>query len=226
MRRISLMRVLLAMTVLIPMGGTVSAQTPPEGSFSCRASLVRVGPNAEGNFLEPRVANDPATPCVADDDSIVPPTAAGPLLGTVAGEASTYEFPGGGAAFSSVVQVGILPPPGVAGVVGAFVGPATTYAIVDCSSGAPEFEGIAAASIVVVPPGIVVFAPPNNAHTHRTILGVGTLHLNHIQTTIGPESGMMLARAVWLETIGSAKASTGDVVVSESIAGYTGNPCP
>ena len=217
-------RTLKNLTIAILIGASLIAVVLPgradvgsPARFRCRGSLLRIGPNAAGRIVEPRIANKPGVPCVARESSVLPATLVGPAA-ALAGESTTYVTKCCRAAFSSIAQAVVFLPPGI------FTGQAATGAIVGCDKGAPFAEGFSDVSLVAVGP-VVVFAPPNSAHLHRMIPGVGKLHVNHVTRAIGAGGGHVLARAIWLEAKEDTKERVGDVVVSESIAGYDGDPC-
>jgi hypothetical protein len=183
----------------------------PTGAFSCRASAARVAGLPGLPTIEPFVANEPVVPCAADDGSLIGRTAIGPV-----GVAALFAFTepgrrGGWEAHAGVTAAAILLGPGI----GAQVVNSSAY--VKCVAGAPVLSSSSKVTNLVIGGVPVLNLPPG--HAHIVVPDVGTLHLN--ETISGP--GSVTRRALWLET---PSALLPEVVVAESHADFTGDPCP
>jgi len=202
--------------------------------FSCRASVVRVdftnegagGPLAQLGTIEPFVANAQDTPCATDDASIIKNgTALGPLgsLGLVF--ASTENTPNqSGTAEAGVLHLVLTLGNVVPGAPTVEVSVLTSNASATCANGEPQLSGESHVVQVKIADQTIEIPPPDaNGSNHMDIgpiplpapIGPITIHLNEETTT--PTS--ITEQALFVDT------GLVDVVVAESQADFTGNPC-
>lgn len=195
------------------------AQVQREGTFSCRASALRIDDGQpEGMAIEPIVANQ-SGPCedearqvinedlmgngvlqvlaVQTDATPDDPTTAAPADGD------------GGTALVDDVDLTLTDGMNTIRVAGA-----TARAAVTCTAGQPTLTGSSEVASVTLGTSVIDI-PPDQADTDIELGPLGTLHLNDQQVV----DGALTQRAVWLET------PLGNVVVAEAIADFAGNPC-
>ena len=181
----------------------------PRGEFSCRASAIRVSGIILIGTLEPFVANEGVVPCKSENDSLLSPGVAVGPVAAAAVEAITAAGPNGVGAFARVVGASVGIGPGIGAEV------LRANASVTCVGGSPVLGSDSKVARLIIGSSIPIDV---KNHSHITIPGVGTLHLNHTDTT--PNS--VTRRALWLAT---PSALLPDVVIAEAHADYTGNPC-
>jgi hypothetical protein len=213
-----------AALLLVAMFASVPATAADQ--FSCRASLVRVsgeGPLADVS-VEPVVANDQGDPCVAEAKGILDALGVADAPAPFGGD--TYELPGelgmiqilyaetatqagsSASARSGVAQV-LLTVPGAPPVAAEVL---TSRASATCEGGTPTFDS----SSQVLGLKIGDDAPVDvSEHQHVIDLGEVVLHVNEKTTT--PTS--VTQQALFLDT------PLVDVVIAESVADFSGDPC-
>jgi hypothetical protein len=211
----TLVRRCVAIAAVVAGCGVVpgAAQANPAGTFSCRASALRVSTLIN---LEPFVANAQQTPCVADSSGLVPPTTIGPVtLSVLTARTKTVPNTSAGAA-SSVAKVRIaLTPLGLLPlnitVIDAEV--LSTTADVSCVNGYPALDS----SSTILKLSINGQPVVNLNQTATIPLVLATVYLNENI----PGYNSVTRRALRI----SAPLLSLNVVVAESKAGFTGNPC-
>lgn len=180
-----------------------AAVAPAVGiSPSCRGSVARIE-RLLGQTIEPFVANGPGDPCVAARSGLIPETTVGPLTFVVAATQTFFDPPTKNArAQAAVLGVAIGAPTPPIAALAVF---STANAVCDFSSsfvGSSVVVGLSiAGNPIVVPPG----------HSHITIPGLATLHLNHVEYA----ADSVTARSIWLDL---GPAALPDVIVAESHA--------
>lgn len=180
-----------------------AAVAPAVGiSASCRGSIARVE-NLLGQTIEPFVANAQNVPCVSARSGLIPETTVGPLTFIVAAT-QTFDDAATKNARAQAAVLGLAigaPAPPIAALAvfstaNAFCGVPSSFV------GSSVVVGLSiAGNEVVVPPG----------HSHITIPGVATLHLNHVEHA----ANSVTARSIWLDL---APRALPDVIVAESHA--------
>ena len=191
------------------------------GSFSCRASLLRVdGKGLLGAVhLEPVVANRPGQPCSSEDAGLLNEEfdlkfpdleVALKLLW-----ADTYNKSG----HKAVAETGVAEVRVVVAGVPVEVEILTAEAGAVCRDNAAVLKGRSNVVHVRVG-GIEVDVPHDQDHKDIPLIGhlgvnVGTLHLNH--QVVG--TNQVTQQALFLDTF------LADVVIAEAIADVHGNPC-
>jgi hypothetical protein len=193
-----------------------AAAGPSGGTFSCKASAVRVA--LLGITLEPFVANAPDVPCVTDESGLINPTDVGPLRLSVL-SARTIANPGGkpgGYAASEVVDLqlpGSGDPFPLLPAIRAEV--LATSAAATCASGQPRFTSTS--RVVNLRIGSQVIAIPDNGEPFELDLLVAKIFVNErIQTAT-----RITRRALRI----SSPLLRLDVVAAESSANVEGQPC-
>jgi hypothetical protein len=205
---------------------TPSPTVGPPGTFSCRASAVRVEGNPvleallgeDGAPFEPFVANDDDSPCRTDSAELLDTgnTLSGPpgTLRVQVLDAET-DATNGADAEASVARVRITDAGGNVLLGARVIGSSATGR---CVNGSPDLSGESSvATVVLNGETIPVGAEPLDV----AIPGVGTLHLNY-QTEDG---GVLTQRAIFLDLDAPLEDVVGDVIVAESIVNFEGNPC-
>jgi hypothetical protein len=183
-------------------------ETPTTGSFSCRASAVRV----ELLELEPFIANDAQSPCADDSTGLIPQTVLGGAEGdpgslTIGVLNAITSDDGGGDAEAYVAKVELRDSTGAV-VIGANV--LRSSASASCDDGLTGNSSVAKVEIG----GEII----DISDASEIPLGpLGTLYLNWQENS----GGVLTQRALFLDS-----DVLGDVIVAESIAGIEGDPCP
>jgi hypothetical protein len=199
---------------VIPGAAQAAATNPTtSGTFSCRASALRVSTLIN---LEPFVANAQQTPCVAASSGLLPQTTIGPVTVSVL-TAKTSTMPNKSAsAAASVAKVRItltplgLLPLGIT-VIDAEI--LSTTADVSCVNGYPAINSSSTIAKLAINGQPVL----NLNQTAVIPLVLANVYLNeYVQ---GYNS--VTRRALRVSVLGQLL----EVVVAESTAGFTGNPC-
>ncbi|WP_034267315.1 choice-of-anchor P family protein [Haloechinothrix halophila] len=195
-----------------------------DGAFSCRASALRIdgSPLAPiiGDPFEPFVANADQDPCVTDDGSS--PLQGGSEQdfgsGSVKAAYATTDDSEGADANAGVAHVLIEGDPGF---VEATV--LDAHASGRCEGGQPVLSGGSTVATLNLN-GNPVALPPDNEHVEIPLGPLATLHLNWTETTQTEDGEVATFRALYLDA-GELEPATGDVIIGEAIADYSGNPC-
>jgi hypothetical protein len=210
----SIFAALATIAALAPVPAALAAP-PPQAqqtdSFSCRASGERVS-IPPLIFSEPIVSNKPGTPCADDDDSVAKAAVPG-VLTTGLLETSTDLNPGGvqGADADASVNNTTITLGGA--VIKAQV--LTSHADVRCGPNGPVLSG---SSKVV---GLNLNGTPINVIDQPVTIPANPLVVIAInEQTVSNGTLTQRALHVFSPLLGA------DVVVSEAIADYEGNPCP
>lgn len=185
---------------------TASAQT---GNFTCRASVIRAELPTGTTLLEPVASNRPNNPCVTDSDGLPSLNASVLGVGIQASllQSSTSSTASGATSTATVADVRVTQLLGTA--VRARV--ASSTASVGCVNGSPSFSSSSqVVGLTVNGQPIVVTGQPN-----QSVLG-GLIILNQRIVT----ADRITRRAVVVNLGGLLR-----VVVAESIADVSGNPC-
>jgi hypothetical protein len=185
------------------------AQAAAGDTFSCRASALRVSTLIN---LEPFVANAQQTPCATASSGLIPPTNVGPVTVSVL-TANTSTATGAGAA-SSVATVRIsLAPVALLGITVIDAQILSTTAGASCANGYPVFNSSSTIAKLTINGSQVL-----NLNQPGTIgLLIGTVYLNENVVSATSVTRRALRVSVPLLNL--------NVVVAESTAGVTGNPC-
>jgi hypothetical protein len=205
----------LAIAAVVAGCGVVpgAAQAAAGDTFSCRASALRVSTLIN---LEPFVANPQNAPCASDSSALVPPTSLGPVTVSVLSAKTTNAYGASASAASSVATVRItLTPLGLLPlnitVIDAEI--LSTTAAVSCVKGYPVFDSSSTiAKLTINGQQVINLNQPGSIG-----LLLATVYLN--ENVSGPNS--VTRRALRI----SAPLLSLNVVVAESSAGFTGNPC-
>jgi len=231
-------RAVVASAVLLGPLATAAIHSPVHaqtgGDFSCRASVVRVdftnegagGPLSALGVIEPLVANDQDTPCAPDDSSVIKNgTGLGPLGSLGLLFASTDTTPNESAsAEAGVLHLNLTLGNVIPGVPVIDVKVLTSNANATCVDGEPQLSGESHVVKVTVGDQAIEIPPPDaNGSNHMDIgpiplpapIGPVTIHLNEQTTT----ANSITQQALFVDT------GLVDVVVAESQADFTGNPC-
>ena len=191
----------------------------PAGTFSCRASVVRVEPAGLLSVLNPVelfVANPNGNPCVDDTSGLANALVQvnGGALLNLSAELLVSRTDGGtqgGVAHAGVGNLTLT-------VLGQQIGVSILTAEATggpCPATALQSESTVAALTIN---GASVTVPAGHGEIGIEVLGLGvlTLHLN--EKILG--NGQVTQRALWLES-----DLIGDVIVAEAVADVHGNPC-
>ncbi len=213
--------------MLVVLAPQASAQAVREGSFTCRGSVARVTTQAPlpAARVEPTIANGANDPCRDDSAAVLQPTTIGPLTVDAARAATdvTPNDPAGAAAAEGDRSSALAEVTNPVIVLGTNMIRATvlaSQASFTCRNGQPVPEGTSQVANLTLN-GNTIAVPQNNAPVTVTIPGTGiTLFLNRQIR----EAGRITQRALEIETTGPS-AALPDIVVAESIADITGNPC-
>lgn len=208
-------------------GGGGAGGGSTDGHFTCRASLTRVDLTVLGvhAFLEPVVANPDNDPCTTDDDGIpnqqisLQPTLDVAVTAKLLWASTVNDPRHRGVAETGVADVHITL---LGQTITAEVLTAEAHAA--CVNGKPQLSSTSTVVGVRVN-NTVVNVPTGQEHVEVAIvdalgLHIATLHLNE---TI-PGSNKVTQRALWLEVHADDLVS-GDIVIAEAIADFTGKPC-
>lgn len=221
--------VALAALLALAIPGVAAAARPDGSDFACRAAGLRVGllGGALGAPVEAIVANSPGRPCTTQSNNTVPAQSVGGLAGAQAALSDTNQTPadisqappgeGQGAAATSRIadlSVGSGNPLNPLAAVNAQV--LNSAAAIQCRSGQPSIltsGNVVGLTVLGIPINI-----PDPTKVNQTIpLGsLGSIVLNEEQRT----ATSVIRRALHITINGVA-----DVVVAESVVGFSGNPC-
>lgn len=208
--RIRQPRIVAAMLVSImavAVAGEASAQAA--GNFTCRASALRAELPTGTTLLEPVASNRPNDPCVSDSDGLLSLNAnvLGIGIRTAALQSSTSATPTGATSKASVLDARISQLLGTS----VRITVARSEASVSCVNGSPAFSSSSeVVGLTVNGAPVVVTGAPN-----QSVLG-GLLILNQRIVTAD-----RITRRAAVVTLGGLLR----VVVAESIADVSGNPC-
>ncbi len=216
MRRRSVPCCVALAAVVAAVFATPAAAGGSAGTFSCKASAVRVA--LLGLTLEPFVANEPDVPCATDEAGLINPTDVGPLRVSVL-SARTLANPGGKPGGYAESEVADLQLPGsgepFVGLPAIHAEVLKTRAAATCVDGRPRFASTS--KVVHLRIGNQVIAIPDNGEPFELDLVVAKVHVNErIQTAT-----RITRRALRI----SSPLLQLDVVAAESSANVEGQPC-
>lgn len=209
---------LLAAAVVLP--GAEPAQAAGS-TMSCRASAIRItgeGPLAFLGTVEPVVANRRYDPCRDDEASVVDLTLPGGLGSARVLTAETETDMHESTSHAEVADL-VLTVPGLPTIEAELLQASCRVSCMDEQGNqVPAEQRLSSDSEVVNLRigGSTIDVPPG--HTHIP-LGIGTLHLNHVEKVKTPgrvgRPNHIIVRALWLDVPGLV-----DVVVGEARCGY------